>query len=320
MNKSEAIQTLNLYGISRIPCVFIINYDVSDCHVWKINEIPENIYLHFPSFNNHSSNSNKKIQYTKEPISFSTYKKQFDIVQKHLKLGNTFLVNLTVENKIHISENLKEIFENSKAPYKLYYKDSFVVFSPEPFISITNNTIQTFPMKGTIDASIANAEKIILENQKEIAEHATIVDLLRNDLSIVAENVHVKKYRYIDTITSNSNKLLQVSSLIEGTLRNDLKNKLGTIIFSMLPAGSISGAPKMKTVDIINKTESHSRGFYTGIMGYFDGSNLESAVMIRYIEKRGNSLYYKSGGGITAQSNIYDEYNELIQKIYVPTH
>ena len=86
----------------------------------------------------------------------------------------------------------------------------------------------------------------------------------------------------------------------------------------MLPAGSICGAPKNKTVSIIKKVEQGPRGYYTGIFGYFDGENLDSAVNIRYLEKKENQLLYRSGGGITFLSNLESEYNELIEKIYVP--
>jgi para-aminobenzoate synthetase component I len=95
-------------------------------------------------------------------------------------------------------------------------------------------------------------------------------------------------------------------------------SQLGDIIFAMLPAGSVTGAPKKKTLEIIENAENYDRGFYTGIAGYFDGQNLDSCVLIRFIENEKGQLFYKSGGGITAQSNANDEYQELIDKIYVP--
>ena len=93
---------------------------------------------------------------------------------------------------------------------------------------------------------------------------------------------------------------------------------MGDIIFTLLPAGSISGAPKNKTVEIILETEQYDRNYYTGIFGVFDGNNIDSGVMIRFIEQTPDGLVYKSGGGITALSNMDDEYNEIINKIYVP--
>ncbi|WP_347394690.1 chorismate-binding protein, partial [Parabacteroides leei] len=92
------------------------------------------------------------------------------------------------------------------------------------------------------------------------------------------------------------------------------------ILFCLLPAGSITGAPKKKTMEIIEEAETYERGFYTGVMGYFDGNRLDSAVMIRFLEQEGNRLLFKSGGGITSQSDLQSEYNEMKQKVYVPIY
>ena len=98
----------------------------------------------------------------------------------------------------------------------------------------------------------------------------------------------------------------------------DYQEHLGEIIFKLLPAGSITGAPKKKTMQIIQEAENYDRGFY--IMGYFDGENLDSAVMIRFVEQEGEKMYFKSGGGITCQSDVESEYNEMKQKVYVPIY
>jgi para-aminobenzoate synthetase component 1 len=178
--------------------------------------------------------------------------------------------------------------------------------------------IYAFPMKGTIDASIPGAREKILNDPKEMAEHVTIVDLLRNDLSEVAENVQVTRFRYVDEIRTIHKDLLQVSSEIRGDLPMDYIQHIGDILLKLLPAGSVSGAPKRKTLEIIRAAEKEPRGYYTGVMGLFDGSVLESGVMIRFMEYVGNDLYYRSGGGITTQSNAEMEYQEAIDKIYVP--
>jgi para-aminobenzoate synthetase component 1 len=173
-------------------------------------------------------------------------------------------------------------------------------------------------MKGTIDASISNAEEIILNDPKELAEHVTIVDLIRNDLSRISDAVKVNRFRYIDRITTSQKDLLQVSSEIEGELPSNFREKLGEMIATLLPAGSVSGAPKTKTVQIIGNAEQEDRGYYTGIFGYFDGINVDSAVIIRYIEKCNGKYFYRSGGGITAQSQARQEYQEALDKIYLP--
>ena len=109
----------------------------------------------------------------------------------------------------------------------------------------------------------------LLSDAKESAEHATIVDLIRNDLSKVATKVKVDKYRYIDYISNNTGKIIQTSSQISGQLSNDYQQHIGDIISSQLPAGSITGAPKKKTVEIIEEAENYQRGFYTGTMYIF---------------------------------------------------
>lgn len=263
----------------------------------------------------------KEIEWKTYPQSFDQYKHSFDHVQKNIMSGNSFLTNLTCITPIDTNLSLKEIFLHSKALYKLWIKDSFVVFSPEIFIRIKDKQICSFPMKGTIDAKLPNAGQKLMNDVKEAAEHATIVDLIRNDLSMVAENIHVSRYRYIDTLQTNSGPILQTSSEIRGTLPDNYISRLGNILFSLLPAGSITGAPKCKTMNIIAHAENYQRGFYTGITGFFDGESLDSAVMIRFIEQHADGkLYFKSGGGITCKSEVESEYNEMKQKVYVPIY
>jgi para-aminobenzoate synthetase component 1 len=95
---------------------------------------------------------------------------------------------------------------------------------------------------------------------------------------------------------------------------------MGDILCTVLPAGSISGAPKKKTVEILRKVEAHPRGYFSGVFGLFDGAQLDSGVMIRFIEREGDQLFFRSGGGITTQSNVQDEYQEMLDKIYVPIY
>jgi para-aminobenzoate synthetase component 1 len=193
----------------------------------------------------------------------------------------------------------------------------FVVFSPEPFVIIRDGLIRSFPMKGTIDASVKNAEQKVLEDPKESAEHFTIVDLIRNDLSKVSHEVKVERFRYVSRIRTLNREILQVSSEITGRLDPGYHKHLGRIFKDLLPAGSISGAPKKRTVEIISESEGSRRGYYTGVFGYFDGQNVESAVMIRYIEQAGGEFVFRSGGGITYQSDPEAEYQEMLAKVYL---
>ena len=172
-------------------------------------------------------------------------------------------------------------------------------------------------MKGTIDASVEHAEEAILNDYKEKAEHSTIVDLIRNDLSRIATRVKVNRFRYIDRVETNDGAILQVSSEIEGTLPGDYLENLGTLFFELLPAGSVSGAPKEATVAIIREAEQEPRGFYPGVAGYFDGTpRLVRAD--RYIEQTEGGFYFRSGGGITVNSECEKEYAEAVRKIYLP--
>jgi para-aminobenzoate synthetase component 1 len=157
-----------------------------------------------------------------------------------------------------------------------------------------------------------------MADRKEEAEHYTIVDLIRNDLNSVAKQVKVERFRYIERVETNYGALLQASSKITGKLPKDYEKRIGNILFSLLPAGSVSGAPKEKTVQIILETEGYDRGFYTGVFGYFDGVTLDSGVMIRFIESAPDGLIFKSGGGITHLSTPKEEYNEMIDKVYIP--
>jgi para-aminobenzoate synthetase component 1 len=255
---------------------------------------------------------------TKHPISIEEYKIGFDHVIDSLNYGNSYLTNYTCQTPIDTNLSLKDIFVRSKAKYKLWVKDKFVVFSPEIFIKINKGIISSYPMKGTIDANIENAEQIILNDPKESAEHATIVDLIRNDLSMVAKKVEVTRYRYTDTLYTNPGKLLQVSSEIQGEILPEFQEKTGELLFNLLPAGSISGAPKNKTCQIIEQAETRPRGFYTGIVGTYNNGVINSGVMIRFIEKKDGKLYYQSGGGITVNSKLEKEYQEMVDKVYFP--
>ncbi|AXX93373.1 aminodeoxychorismate synthase component I [Malaciobacter molluscorum LMG 25693] len=318
MNKKEKIRKLlNKNGSESEPFFFMISYDLTKYEIIKLNQLPKDI--NFELSDDKSIFSSKKIGIEKFPLDFKSYKIAFDKIQKNIKEGNSYLLNLTIKTKIDIKLSLDEIYKYAKSKFKLKYKDEFVCFSPEKFVDIENNKIFTYPMKGTIDANIEDAQKKILANKKEMAEHTMVVDLLRNDLSIVSSKVRVEKFRYCEKISAGKKDLLQVSSKIKGELNSDWKSKIGDILTSLLPAGSITGTPKIKTVEILKDVEKYDRDYYTGIAGIFDGENLYSFVLIRFIEKIQNELYYKSGGGITCDSDAILEYKEALDKIYIPT-
>ena len=251
-------------------------------------------------------------------VDFQEYKEAIKKVKKQIKKGNTYLLNLTFETKLKGDIDLESIFYDANVPFKLHIKNKFVCFSPERFVQIKNNQISTYPMKGTIEASIPHALEKILANQKEMSEHTMVVDLLRNDLGIVGKNVQVEKFRYVEKINAGKKELLQVSSKITAKVDDSWHENLGDILKKILPAGSITGTPKRKTVEIIKKIENYKRGFFTGVFGYYDGDSFDSAVMIRFIEKKDGGYVYKSGGGITLDSDAISEYEEMKDKVYVP--
>jgi para-aminobenzoate synthetase component 1 len=320
VNLNEFISTLNAWGAGRTPFLFLIDFELKRPLAFRLNEISPNqlrYYINGVS-NCPACPDHREIVLQKLPVQFEEYKKRFDSVMYHLGYGNSFLVNLTVKTPVGFSGSLQEVFTQAKARYKCWYNEEFVVFSPETFVQICGNRIFSYPMKGTINAAIPDAAGQILNNEKEKAEHVTIVDLIRNDLSQVASSVEVTRFRYIEEIRSSHSRLLQVSSQVTGLLPQGYHNRLGEVLVKLLPAGSVSGAPKQKTCAIIRQAEGEDRGYYTGVMGIFDGEKLDSGVMIRYIERQGNKFYYRSGGGITTQSDVEKEYLEVIDKIYVP--
>jgi len=310
---------LNQWGKKHIPFVFLIDFECKKPLCWTWEEAATQFTFNFDGITNQKNHSIQKtetpIHFEKIPISFEQYKNKFDQVKKEIGLGNSFLINLTTATKIETNFTLDQIYSNAHAKYICCLKNEFVCFSPETFIKIKENKIYSYPMKGTIQAGIPNAKNIILNDQKEFAEHATMVDLIRNDLSKVANNVKVNQFRYYEEIKTNNGNLGQVSSEIVGELPPLFNEKIGDILFDLIPAGSISGAPKQKTLEIISKVEKEDRGYYTGIAGYFDGKNLDSTVLIRFLQ---NDKTYRSGGGITFNSDAMNEYNEMINKVYVP--
>lgn len=315
---------MNNAGANRTPFLFAIDYEMERALfltdplrsrevLWNIGS-SSNI-LHRDNRPNIHSTPNMTI--LKAP-SAEEYSRSFNVVMEGLIRGDSFLTNLTKSTIVEASP-LEDIYHASSAPYRLLIPDEFVCFSPETFVRISHSgTITAYPMKGTIDAGMPDARQRLENNPKELAEHYTIVDLMRNDLNIVAKDVKVNRFRYFDRVSTRLGDIFQTSSEIEGTLPCGWENHLGEFIFSILPAGSISGAPKEATLRIISQAEGEPRGWYTGVFGYFDGQSLDSSVMIRCLQRHADgSIRFHSGGGITVNSDCKSEYNELIRKIYL---
>lgn len=305
-----------------IPFLFYVNYELTEgqfipnpdgeCAIgWRAG-------VH-TNAGNFVFNYNCGTYFVPQPVTEEAYDRKFGRIRQALMRGDTFLANLTVRTPINTDFSLEEIFARSRSRYALLVPDRFVCFSPETFVRIRGNTIHSYPMKGTISGTIPDAERIILSDYKESCEHNTIVDFIRSDLARVGTDVQVPRFRYIDRLSTSKGDVLQVSSEVTAKLPSDWHSHLGDILSELLPAGSICGAPRPATLRAIAEAEGEERGFYTGIMGYYDGTDFDSAVLIRYIEQSpSGDKAFRSGGGITINSSSDDEYREILQKTYLP--
>lgn len=343
-NRDDSIALMNQCGSRREAFFFMISYDGDKNIVVPLasnqgREIAgiEGIAFSLPLLQ-HKFNARQEPApdlpsnpyFNPIPIARERYEESFAVVQRHLLRGDTYLLNLCFPTSVETNLELEHFFDRSHAPYKVMLKGkefhlngeddeyAMVCFSPEAFVRIREGIIATFPMKGTADADQPGAKETLLADEKESREHATIVDLMRNDLSMVSTNVRVERYRYVERLETATGGILQCSSEIAGDLPEGWRDSLGDLLMRLLPAGSVTGAPKLSTCRAIHEAEIAPRGYYTGIFGYFDGVNLDSAVAIRYLERTHKGLVYKSGGGITVMSQSKDEYDELVRKVYVP--
>lgn len=327
--KQDIIERINLLAQEGDPFLFVVNFQGDDAFIQKLSDIdPQECLYDFEGTSNVVRQVEppfpSEVQWEVDAPSYASYEKSFDIVKNNMLMGNSYLANLTCKVPVRCNLSLHDIFLHAKGKYKLLLRGHekenryFVCFSPETFVKVKGGRVYSYPMKGTLDASLPQAEEVLMADAKEAAEHATIVDLIRNDLSRVAEDVRVDKYRYVDVLHTNKGDILQTSSEISGRLSRNYQAHIGDMLAAQLPAGSITGAPKNKTVAIIEEAEGYDRGFYTGIMGICDRGELNSAVMIRFVEQHGDGLSFKAGGGITSKSDCRKEYDEVLQKIYLP--
>lgn len=188
--------------------------------------------------------------------------------------------------------------------------------SPETMVKLEQGKLTTFPVAGTrkrgADTEEDEAlERELLADEKECAEHNMLVDLARNDIGRIAEygSVVVEEYMKIHRFS----KVMHIASVVCGKLRED-KDGCDTIA-TMLPAGTLSGAPKFRACEIIDELEKDSRGVYGGAIGYLDFSgNLDVCIAIRTAVKKGDKVYIQAGAGIVADSVPENEYQECANK------
>lgn len=217
----EIIHRINQLGKEGNPFLFIINYKGDLAFIKRLSDIhPEECLYDFEGVSNLKETYiplSAPITWQIENPRYQDYKRSFDIVKSNIMAGNSYLVNLTCKVAVTCNLTLRDVFLHTNGKYKLWLKkpnqlsssedtptpqcESFVCFSPESFVKIKNGRIYSYPMKGTLDATIPHAEELLMSDKKEAAEHATIVDLIRNDLSRVAEDVRVDQYRYMTYYT-----------------------------------------------------------------------------------------------------------------------
>jgi para-aminobenzoate synthetase component 1 len=314
---------LNALGGKGEPFFFLVDFEQEAPRVWSAgDEGNDHPRFSFRDYNDPGPVPEGMVppHLTADHVGEADFRRAFNVVQAGLRRGDSFLTNLTFPIPVRLNCSLEEVYWQSDSRYRIYWPGHFVCFSPETFVTISKTGyIESRPMKGTA-LDTEKASTALLNSRKEIAEHATIVDLIRNDLSRVAKGVRVTDYRYFHKIATSRRGLIQTSSNIGGQLTHDWRARIGTTLQTLLPAGSISGAPKPATLDIIRRAEGQPRGYYCGIGGYFDGEQLDTCVLIRLIEERTDgTLYFRSGGGITARSEWEEEYAELRDKVRIPS-
>ncbi len=315
LSNDKWVAQMNDWGRAGRPFLFSLNYKATEAQIWPLNQVPAHVFYALPQRQKMPPLRPlpARIEFEPQAMAQAAYEQSFEYVLNELKAGNSYLLNLCHPTPLRTNLQLHDFFSRAQAPYKILIEGEFCCFSPEAFVRIQGREISTYPMKGTGSDAAA-----LLANEKEAAEHATVVDLLRNDLSMVAQKVRVPRYRYLEELQTARGRIYQSSSEIKGELPENWPAQLGSILARLSPAGSITGAPKARTMQIIAEAEQGERGYYTGIFGCFDGQSLQSAVSIRFIEQTPSGLVYRSGGGITAMSQAAEEYRELIQKVYVP--
>lgn len=205
------------------------------------------------------------------------------------------------------------------SPYMFYFSGTDMEVagaSPETLVKLENGVLHTFPLAGTRPRGKTaeedeSLEKELLADPKELAEHNMLVDLGRNDIGKISQfgTVEVEKYHCIEKYSH----VMHIGSTVRGQIRDD-KDALDAVD-AVLPAGTLSGAPKLRACQIINDLENNKRGIYGGAIGYIDFTgNLDTCIAIRIAYKKNGKVFVRSGAGIVADSVPEKEYQECINK------
>ncbi len=305
-----------------------ISYAAKDCLLnKKIKSSHPLLY-----FEVHNDYENFKIEkakeeaklYIKENIAYEEYKKNIEKIKKYIKKGTTYEVNYTFSNDIFCDVDGYNLFlnlaKNQKTDYLAYINneyDEILSFSPELFFSVQRNKITTKPMKGTVKRKGNDKKEIdFLKNDvKNLAENTMIVDLLRNDLSKIENSSNIKVEKLFEVETHKT--LHQMTSTISAELENF---SFEDIIKNIFPCGSITGAPKISTMEVIDEVENYKRNIYCGAIGIIKKYEANFSVPIRILERKKEEKTYKfcSGGAIVYKSTTKDEWEECkVKKLFL---
>lgn len=251
------------------------------------------------------------------------YKKKVEITKNHIKEGNIF--QLVLSNRIEadyegsLFDTYRTLRTLNPSPYMFYFSSGDIEMagaSPETLVKVTNGEVRTFPLAGTRprgkdDEEDKKLEKELLADEKELSEHNMLVDLGRNDLGKICKYGSVKVEKYMEI--QKYSHVMHIGSTVYGKIKDD-KDAVDAIE-AVLPAGTLSGAPKIRACKIINKLENNKRGVYGGAIGYLDFSgNMDMCIAIRLAFKKNGKVFIRSGAGIVADSVPENEFKECINK------
>ena len=252
-----------------------------------------------------------------------TRESYLDAIRKcihHIQIGDMLQANITMRfhgryfgNPISLYEELRKITPNPFFAY-LDFSDTLISTSPESFLHISQNTIMSRPIKGTVRTEIAGKDQIdfLEQNSKNCSENIMITDLVRNDIGRVCEVGTVQVPVLCGT--RKFNQIYHLETIVQGTLKNNVM--LSDVLASNFPGGSITGAPKVKAMEIIDTLEFTERGPYCGAIGFWGSHGyVSSSIGIRIVYFHDDKYFLHAGGGIVVKSNPQEEYEELLLKI-----
>lgn len=260
----------------------------------------------------------------KKSDTLEEYEKKVEKIKQYIKDGHIFQTVLsqrwTVKTKQTGFEIYRELRKLNPSPYLYYYnfgEFEIIGSSPEMIVKQTDSRVYTCPIAGTRKRGKDKEEDIRLEkellsDEKEKAEHVMLVDLARNDMGRISQLGTVKVSDFMSI--QRYSHVMHIVSLVEGK-KNGKLHPLD-LVSSFLPAGTLSGAPKIRAMEIIDELESVRRGLYGGATGYLDfGGNMNFCITIRTMVKKGDRVYLQAGAGIVADSIPENEYMECCNKV-----